>query len=56
MRRLQILFKFPYVYWGRQEHSWNEIYQRLFGYKKAYKDCDVPSEWKEGQLLGRCVN
>jgi len=41
--------------WCRQEHTWNEMYQRLIKYREAHGDCEVPSEWKENPQLGSWV-
>jgi hypothetical protein len=41
--------------WCRQEHAWNEMYQRLVRYKSVHGDCNVPSEWKEDPQLGSWV-
>ena len=41
--------------WCRQEHVWNEMYQRLVRYKQVHGNCNVPSEWKEDPQLGSWV-
>jgi hypothetical protein len=48
--RIQRLETIGFV-WCRQEHGWNQMYQRLVNYKKACGDCDVPSSWKEDPQL-----
>lgn len=39
----------------RQEHAWNEMCQRLVRYRKAFGDCDVPSDWKKDPQLGSWI-
>ncbi|MCI0427151.1 MAG: Helicase associated domain protein, partial [Nitrospiraceae bacterium] len=36
--------------------SWDEYYGKLVGYKKQYKDCNVPARWKGDQSLGMWVS
>jgi hypothetical protein len=52
--RVQRLEAIGFV-WYRQDHSWNEMFQRLVRYKEVNGDCNVPSGWKEDPQLGSWV-
>ena len=52
--RIQRLEAIGFI-WCRQEHAWNEMYQRLVNYKQVHGDCNVPSGWKEELQLGSWV-
>ena len=52
--RIQRLEVIGFV-WCRQDHAWNEMYQRLVNYKSVRGDCNVPSGWQEDPQLGSWV-
>jgi len=52
--RIQKLEAIGFI-WCRQDHSWNEMYQRLVKYEVAHGDCNVLSEWKADPQLGSWV-
>jgi hypothetical protein len=52
--RIQRLEAIGFV-WCRQEHAWNEMYQRLVKYKKVYRDCNVMSGLQSDPQLSSWV-
>jgi hypothetical protein len=38
--------------WCRQEHAWDEMYERLVRYGAVCGDCNDPLGWQEGPQLG----
>ena len=50
--RIQRLEAIGFI-WCRQEHAWDEMYQRLVRYKSAHGDCNVPSGVGRGPSAGQ---